>query len=126
QQSAMEDRNKATAAATELTTQANSESVLFAADGQARQRDGTAFLFERRIERLSSGLAKSESIIVDHRLEGPNGPMIDLRNFDAAGSGRAPAAQRHMGFPPGRHYGSEDGDDEPMPPTTPPPGFPGY
>jgi len=126
EQSAMEDRNKATAAATELTTQARSESILFDADRQARARDGTAFLFERRIERLSSGLAKSESIVIDHRLEGPNGPIIDLRNFDAAGTGRAPAAQRDMVFPPGRNYGSEDDDDEPMPPSTPPRGFQGY
>jgi len=126
EQSAMEDRNKAAAAATELTTQARSESILFDADRQARQRDGAAFLFERRIERLSSGLAKSEAIVIDHRLEGPNGPMIDLRNFDAAGTGRAPAAHRAMVFPPGRNYGSEDDDDEPAPPRTPPRGFQGY
>ena len=125
EQTAMEDRNKATAAAAELTTQAKSESVLFDADREARKRDGEAFLFERRLERLSSGLAKSESVVIDHRLEGPNGPIIDLRNFDAAGLGRAPAAQRDMVFPPGRSYGSEDDDDEPMPPRTPPPGFRG-
>jgi regulator of protease activity HflC (stomatin/prohibitin superfamily) len=124
EQSALEDRNKATAAAFELTSQAKSESILFDADKKARQRDGEAFLFERRLERLSSGLAKSEAIVIDHRLEGPNGPIIDLRNFDASGAGRSPAA-RDMVFPPGRNYGSEDDDDEPTPPRTPPPGFQG-
>jgi regulator of protease activity HflC (stomatin/prohibitin superfamily) len=125
EQSAMEDRNKATAAAAELTNQANSESVLFDADRKAREQDGQAFLLERRLERLSSGLSKSESIVIDHRLEGPNGPIIDLRSFDAAGS-RGQAFQRDMVFPPARSYGpSDDDEDEPAPPRTPPRGFQG-
>jgi regulator of protease activity HflC (stomatin/prohibitin superfamily) len=117
QQGAMEDRNKATAAAAELVTQARSESVLFDADRQARQRDGEAFLFERRFERLASGLAKSESIVVDHRLKGQNGPVIDLRSF--SGGGASQPARRDIVFPPGRNYGSEDDDDEPsLPPSS--------
>jgi regulator of protease activity HflC (stomatin/prohibitin superfamily) len=115
QQGAMEDRNKATAAAAELVTQARSEGTLFDADRQARQRDGEAFLFERRSERLASGLAKSETIVVDHRLKGPNGPVIDLRSF---GGGGAPAARRDIVFPPGKNYGSDEDDDEPsIPPS---------
>jgi regulator of protease activity HflC (stomatin/prohibitin superfamily) len=55
EQSAVEDRNKAAAAATELTTQARSESILFDADRQARARNGTAFLFERRIRSPGPG-----------------------------------------------------------------------
>jgi regulator of protease activity HflC (stomatin/prohibitin superfamily) len=114
QQGAMEDRNKATAAAAELVTQARSEGTLFDADRQARQRDGEAFLFERRSERLASGLAKSETIVVDHRLKGQNGPVIDLRSF---GGGGAPAARRDIVFPPGRNFSSEEDDDEPsLPP----------
>jgi hypothetical protein len=113
----MEDRNKATAAAAELVTQARSESTLFNADRQARQRDGEAFLFERRFERLASGLAKSESIVVDHRLRGQNGPMIDLRSFNGGG---AQPARRDIVFPPGRNYGSEDDDDDAPPPSYPP------
>jgi len=114
QQGAMEDRNKATAAAAELVTQARSEGTLFDADRQARQRDGEAFLFERRSERLASGLAKSETIVVDHRLKGQNGPVIDLRSF---GGGGASAARRDIVFPPGKNYGSEEDDDEPsLPP----------
>jgi regulator of protease activity HflC (stomatin/prohibitin superfamily) len=121
QQSAMEDRNKASAVAVELTSQARSESILFDADREARRRDGEAFLFERRLERLTSGLAKSESIVIDHRLEGQNGPTIDLRSFDSGGLGRAQAIQRDMVFPPGRNYGaSDDDDDEPALPRYPP------
>ncbi len=114
QQGAMEDRNKATAAASELVTQARSEGTLFDADREARRRDGEAFLFERRSERLVSGLAKSETIVVDHRLKGQNGPVIDLRSY---GGGAAQAARRDVVFPPGRNYGSEEDDDEP---TLPP------
>jgi regulator of protease activity HflC (stomatin/prohibitin superfamily) len=117
QQGAMEDRNKATAAAAELVTQARSESLLFDADRQARQRDGESFLFERRSERLATGLAKSESIVVDHRLRGQNGPMIDLRSFNGGG---ALPARRDIVFPPGKNFSSEDDDDEPSPPNYPP------
>jgi regulator of protease activity HflC (stomatin/prohibitin superfamily) len=118
QQGAMEDRNKATAAAAELVTQARSEGTLFDADRQARERDGAAFLFERRSERLASGLAKSETIVVDHRLKGQNGPVIDLRSFTGGGGG-AQAARRDIVFPPGRNYGSEEDDDEPSLPPIP-------
>jgi regulator of protease activity HflC (stomatin/prohibitin superfamily) len=83
EQGAMEQRNRAIAAATELRDRANSESVLFEADRQAWQRDNQAFLLERRFERLVSGLAKSELIVIDHRLNGRNGPTIDLRSPDA-------------------------------------------
>ncbi len=121
QQAAMEDRNKSTAAAAELVTQAHSESILFDADREARQRDGEAFLFERRAERLASGLAKSEAIVVDHRLRGQNGPVIDLRSLDAGG-GRAQPARRDIVFPPGRNYGDDDDDDAPPPSYPPRPG----
>jgi regulator of protease activity HflC (stomatin/prohibitin superfamily) len=116
QQGAMDDRNKATAAAAELVTQAKSESILFDADREARTRDGEAFLFERRSERLASGLAKSEAIVVDHRLKGQNGPVIDLRSLDAGGGGRVPTARRDIVFPPGRNFSSEDDDDDAPPP----------
>ena len=83
EQAAMEERNRAIAGATELRDRANSESVLFDADREAGQRDNQAFLLERRFERLVSGLAKSELIVIDHRLNGKNAPTIDLRNFGA-------------------------------------------
>src|ERR1700731_4170314 len=115
QQGAMEDRNKATAAAAELVTQARSESTLFNPDPQGRQRDREQVLFQRRFERLASGLGKAEAIVVDHRLNGRNAPVIDLRSF---GGGGAPAARRDIVFPPGRNY-SEDDDDEPSIPPSP-------
>lgn len=117
QQAAMEDRNKATAAAAELASQARSESILFDADRKARQRDGEAFLFERRAERMTSGLAKSEAIVIDHRLNGRNGPVIDLRSAESAGLlGRT---RRDVVMPPGRTFSSED-DDEDAPPVLSP------
>ena len=84
QQAATEDRNGAIAAAGELVGQAKSESVVFDAAREAQQRDDQAFLLERRFEHLVSGLAKSEFIVIDHRLNGLNAPTIDLRNPEAA------------------------------------------
>jgi regulator of protease activity HflC (stomatin/prohibitin superfamily) len=83
EQAAMEERNRALAAAAELRDRASSESLLFDADRTAWQRDNRAFLLERRFARLVSGLAKSELIVIDHRLNGRNAPTIDLRSFDA-------------------------------------------
>jgi hypothetical protein len=123
QQGAMEDRNKATAAAAELVSQARAESILFDADREARQRDGEAFLFERRSERLTTGLAKSEAVVIDHRLNGRNGPIIDLRSAESAGLlGRPGAARRDIVMPPGRTYSSEDDDDDAPPVLSPNPG----
>ena len=95
EQEAMEERNRALAAATELRDRANSESVLFDADHTAWQRDDQAFLLERRFERLVSGLAKSELIVIDHRLNGQNAPTIDLRNFNASGSYPYPSGKNN-------------------------------
>jgi regulator of protease activity HflC (stomatin/prohibitin superfamily) len=103
EQEAMEERNKAIAGATELRDRANSESVLFDADREAWQRDNQAFLLERRFERLVSGLAKSELIVIDHRLNGQNAPTIDLRNFNAGGSDS---------YPSGKNNGPDQDEDE--------------
>jgi regulator of protease activity HflC (stomatin/prohibitin superfamily) len=84
---ATETRNGTSAAAAELVGQAQSESILFKSDRAARERDGEAFLLERRFERLVNGLGKSEFIVVDHRVSSKNPPTIDLRSFDRAGSG---------------------------------------
>jgi regulator of protease activity HflC (stomatin/prohibitin superfamily) len=82
QQAATQFANAAVAASTELVNQARSESVLFEADRRANEQDGQAFLLERRFERLANGLKKSEFIVIDHRLNGRNGPTIDLRGAD--------------------------------------------
>ena len=95
EQEATEERNKAIAGATELRDRANSESVLFDADRKAWQRDNQAFLQERRFERLVSALAKSQVIVIDHRLNGRNAPTIDLRNFNAGGSDSYPSSKNN-------------------------------
>lgn len=100
EQEAMQERNRAIAGANELRDRANGESVLFDADIRAWQRDNQAFLLERRFERLASGLAKSELIVIDHRLNGQNAPTIDLRNFNA-----------DRGYP-GKNKGSDEEEDE--------------
>ena len=103
EQEAMEERNSVLAAATELRDRANSESVLFDADHKAWQRDNQAFLLERRFERLVSGLANSELIVIDHRLNGQNAPTIDLRNFNAGGSDS---------YPSGKNNAPDEDEDE--------------
>jgi regulator of protease activity HflC (stomatin/prohibitin superfamily) len=108
EQDAIEERNRAIAAATELRDRANSESILFNADRKAWQRDDQAFLLERRFEHLVSGLAKSELIVIDHRLNGQNAPTIDLRNFDTS----TDAGSRDVINPSTKNKASEEDEDE--------------
>lgn len=119
EQAAIEDRNAATAAAAELINQAHGEGILFDADRAANGRDKTAFLLERRFERLVSGLSKSEVIVIDHRLSGQNAPTIDLRSFEA-GAAAGLAGSRDVVFPPGRSSGSDVDPDDFVPPSKPP------
>jgi regulator of protease activity HflC (stomatin/prohibitin superfamily) len=93
---AVEARNSAGAAATELVGQAHNESILFKSDRAARQRDGEAFLLERRFEHLVNGLRKSQFIVVDHRLGSKNPPTIDLRSFSPQGGYQAEAGRRDV------------------------------
>ena len=81
---ATEARNDKAAAAAELVGQAQSESILFKSDRAARERDGEAFLLERRFERLVNSLGKTELIVIDHRASSRNPPTIDLRSFDTS------------------------------------------
>jgi regulator of protease activity HflC (stomatin/prohibitin superfamily) len=107
QQAASRVRDAALATAAELVDRADSEGVLFDADHQSYRRDGQAFLLERRFDRLSKGLANSELLIIDHRLNGQNAPTIDLRRFSLQGGGE--------GLPPPRkddlHSQSSPGGD---------------
>jgi regulator of protease activity HflC (stomatin/prohibitin superfamily) len=89
EQFAIETRNGASASAGELVGQAQNESILFTSDRTARQREGEAFLLERRFERLVNGLRKSEIVVVDHRLGSKNPPTIDLRSFGQPGGSQA-------------------------------------
>ncbi len=74
-------RNEATAAAAEAIKHADAASQLFDAERTAYARSGQAFLLERRFERLSRKLGETKTIIIDHRLIGPDAPTIDLRTF---------------------------------------------
>jgi regulator of protease activity HflC (stomatin/prohibitin superfamily) len=108
EQYAVETRNGASASAGELVGQAQNESILFKSDRSARQRDGEAFLLERRFERLVNGLGKSEFIVVDHRLSTRNPPTIDLRSFGQPG-GNQPARRDTLPF---RNYGVPEENED--------------
>ena len=69
--------------AAEVTADARVLARGFAADREAAQVGGAAFLLERYLANVSTALAKSPLVIVDHRLGGADGPVIDLRAFGA-------------------------------------------
>ncbi len=74
-------------AAAETVGQANAALRTFSADQDAARAGGPAFLMERYFANLATALAKSPLVIVDHRLNGADAPVIDLRSFGAP-SGR--------------------------------------
>jgi regulator of protease activity HflC (stomatin/prohibitin superfamily) len=86
EQTALQVRDQALATAAELVDQAQSEGAVFEADRQGYRRHGQAFLLERRFDRLSKGLANSELLIIDRRLNGQDAPTIDLRRFGLPGA----------------------------------------
>jgi hypothetical protein len=86
EQTALQVRDQALATAAELVDQAQSEGTIFEADRQGYRRDGQAFLLERRLDGLSKGLANSELLIIDRRLNGQDAPTIDLRRFGLPGA----------------------------------------
>jgi regulator of protease activity HflC (stomatin/prohibitin superfamily) len=86
EQTALVERNQANAAAAELVDGAKSESVLFEADQQSYAQDGRVVLFERWLDRLSNSLGSSQFIVLDHRLTGATGPVLDLRVFGLGGA----------------------------------------
>jgi regulator of protease activity HflC (stomatin/prohibitin superfamily) len=75
------DRNEAVAAAAERVAEAQSQSVLFAADRQAYAQDGYPFLLERWLDDVGKGLAGSRLVLIDHRLGPQNIPALDLRGI---------------------------------------------
>ena len=81
EQTALVERNQANAAAAELVDGAKSESVLFEADHRSYAQDGRVVLFERWLDRLSNSLGSSQFIVLDHRLTGATGPVLDLRDL---------------------------------------------
>jgi regulator of protease activity HflC (stomatin/prohibitin superfamily) len=71
------DAARATAAETIST--ARVALTRFTADREAAKAGGHVFLLERYFTDLSAALAKSPKVIIDHRLNWPEAPVLDLR-----------------------------------------------
>ena len=80
-------KDKAMAAAREAKASAEVVQLRFAAERNAHRTAGQAFLLEQYLSQLGQGLAKGETIIVDHRIKGGQAPTIDLRPYGAAARG---------------------------------------
>jgi hypothetical protein len=82
------ERDLAAALSHESVVDATVHSTGFAADRQADAASPVPFLLERRLDRLGSGLAHRQLLIVDHRIQGQGSiaPIIDMR---PPGSGSA-------------------------------------
>jgi regulator of protease activity HflC (stomatin/prohibitin superfamily) len=81
EQTAIEERNSAAIKAAEGVARAQAQGRLFEGDRLAYQEGGSAFLLERRFDRLRRGLAHGQLIVIDHRLSGQDAPTLDLRNL---------------------------------------------
>jgi regulator of protease activity HflC (stomatin/prohibitin superfamily) len=71
----------ARADAAEQIEQAQATRTLFDGDHQAYLRGGRVFLTERWLNHVNRDLARTPLVIVDHRLNGPSAPTVDLRRF---------------------------------------------
>lgn len=71
----------AQARAAENLAQANAESTHFAAEHQAWQQAGNAFLLERRYQILSQTLAHAPLLILDNHLPDTSKPVLDFRQY---------------------------------------------
>ncbi len=69
----------ARAKAAETVASARSLLVAFTADRQANAADGKSFLLERYFANLSRAIAHAPKTIIDHRLNWPTAPELDLR-----------------------------------------------
>jgi regulator of protease activity HflC (stomatin/prohibitin superfamily) len=69
----------ARAKAAETVASARSQLVAFEADRQANAADGKAFLLERYFTNLSRAIGTAPKTIIDHRLNWPAAPELDLR-----------------------------------------------
>ena len=72
------------AAAAETVAAARTSLIRFTADQQAARAGGASFLLERYFAALTAALAKAPKTIIDHRLNWPEAPVLDLRPFSAA------------------------------------------
>jgi regulator of protease activity HflC (stomatin/prohibitin superfamily) len=76
--------------AAETVGSASAGLIRFTADQRAAATGGQAFLLERYFTNLVTALTKAPLVIVDHRLGGADGPVIDLRQFAAPGTNDSP------------------------------------
>ncbi len=74
----------ARARAAEIVAAARANAVVFQADQQAARAGGQAFLLERYLAALQRALAKAPKTIIDHRLNWPEAPVLDLRPLSSA------------------------------------------
>jgi regulator of protease activity HflC (stomatin/prohibitin superfamily) len=76
--------SNAQARAAETTGGARTALLRFTADQLAAKAGGQSFLLERYFAALTSALARTPKTIIDHRLNWPEAPVLDLRPFAAA------------------------------------------
>jgi regulator of protease activity HflC (stomatin/prohibitin superfamily) len=86
-QSAFAQAASASAGAAERLAAARTQSIRFKADQQAAAAGGRSFLMERYFASLVSALGKAPKTVIDHRLNWPEAPVLDLRPFAAAAAG---------------------------------------
>ena len=79
--------SNAQAGAEETVASARTAALRFAADQEAAKAGGRSFLLERYFASLSASLGRAPKTIIDHRLNWPEAPVLDLRPLaSAAGS----------------------------------------
>ncbi len=71
--------NTAMALAHDAVTEAHIAAAAFRTDRIAAVREPDSFVLERRLAKLQAGLAHRQVLILDHRLLGGSGPILDLR-----------------------------------------------
>ena len=79
-QTAQFDRNTAEMEAADLIAAAQVERARFGADQTGYARHPDSFLIERRFDRLAQGLGRAKLVVLDHRLDGPTAPFLDMRS----------------------------------------------
>ncbi len=79
----------AEAARAELVGGADAALTRFTADRQAASVGGPSFLAERYFAALTTALARTPITVIDSRLAGPAGPVLDLRQLGAAAAAAA-------------------------------------
>lgn len=91
QQYAFDQTSQATAAGAETTARARQAGIRFDADRGAAHANSQSFTLERYLATLTGALARAPKTIIDHRLNYPEAPVLDLRPLApaAAGSGGA-------------------------------------